>query len=138
MDLGSAVLAEFRQMLLGLDPGAFASPSALEDALEARGAGEARRRLLEAAARLPDWWSIRPEAEFADAELVFRQCLALQHKAGALHRELKLAEAALAVDPTEQNFARLLDIKTSLADLASAEAAVDGFGEISGRKSPPV
>ena len=138
MDLGSPDLAEFRHTLLGLDPDAFASPSALEDALEARGAGEPRRRLMEAAARLPDWWSIRPEAEFADAELVFRQCLALQHKAGALHRELKLAEAALAVDPTEQNFARLLDIKTSLADLASAEAAVDGFGEISGRKSPPV
>ena len=54
------------------------------------------------------------------------------------HRVTALAEAALAVDPTEQNFARLLDIKTSLADLASAEAAVDGFGEISGRKSPPV
>ena len=68
----------------------------------------------------------------SDAELVLRQCLALQRKVGALHKELKLAEAALAADPTEQNFARLLDIKASLADLANAEAAVEGFGEISG------
>jgi DNA primase len=38
----------------------------------------------------------------------------------------------------EQNFARLRDIKASLADLANAEAASEGFGAASGRKAPPV
>ena len=38
----------------------------------------------------------------------------------------------------EQNFARLRDIKENLADLANAEAAIEGFGELSGRKAPPV
>jgi len=31
---------------------------------------------------MPDWWSLSAEAEISDAELVFRQCLALQRKAG--------------------------------------------------------
>jgi DNA primase len=51
---------------------------------------------------------------------------------------LKMAEGALAADPTEQNLARLLDIKVGLADLANAEAAIEGFGELSGRKEPAV
>jgi len=138
LELASSSLAEFRNRLIDLEPECYESAAALAAALEARGVGEAMRRILETASRMPDWWSLSAEAEIADAELVFRQCLALQRKAGALHRELRLAEAALATDPTEQNFARLLDIKSSLADLASAEAAVDGYGEMSGRKLPPV
>ena len=138
LEFASTPLAELRNRVIDLDPECYESAAALAAALETRGAGEAMRRVLEAASRMPDWWSLSAEAEIADAELVFRQCLALQRKAGALHRELKSAEAALAVDPTEQNFARLLDIKSSLADLASAEAAVDGYGEMSGRKLPPV
>ena len=138
LELASPALNEFRKRLIDMEPEAYENELALAQALESRGQGEPMRRILEAAARMPDWWSLRSEAEIGDAELVFRQCLALQHKAGSLHRELKLAEAALAVDPTEQNFARLLDIKSSLADLASAEAAVEGFGEMSGRKLPPV
>jgi DNA primase len=49
-----------------------------------------------------------------------------------------LAEQALAADPTEQNLARLRDIKANLADLANAEAAIEGFGSLSGRGSPPL
>jgi DNA primase len=59
--------------------------------------------------------------------------MALQRSSGALNRELRLAEQALASDPTEQNLARLLDIKTHLTDLANAEAAIEGFGDLSGR-----
>ena len=55
---------------------------------------------------------------------------------------MKLAEKALAVDNgaeiNEQNFARLRDIKENLADLANAEAAIEGFGTLSGRNAPPV
>ena len=124
--------------LLDLEPEAYAAAEALAAALAERGHGAERERILAAASKMPDWWCLRPEAELSDAEVVLRQCLALQRKAGALHKELKSAEAALAADPTEQNFARLLDIKASLADLANAEAAVEGFGEAAGRKLPPV
>ena len=85
---------------------------------------------------------MRPEADSSDAEHALRQTLALHRKARALNRELKLAEKALAIDAdpeiNEQNFGRLRDIKENLADLANAEAAIEGFGELSGRKAPPV
>jgi DNA primase len=78
----------------------------------------------------------------SDADQVLRQTLALHRKARALNKELKLAEKALAADAgaevNEQNFAKLCDIKGDLADLANAEAAVEGFGELSGRVAPPV
>ncbi len=76
---------------------------------------------------MPNWWCLRAEAAPTDAEHVLRQSLALHRRAGALNRELKLAERSLADEPNEQNFARLLDIKTHLADLAHAEAAIEGF-----------
>ncbi len=80
---------------------------------------------------MPNWWCLRAEAEPSDAEHVLRQSLALQ-RSGALNRELKLAERSLAAEPNEQNLARLQDIKANLADLAHAEAAIEGFGEHSG------
>jgi DNA primase len=55
--------------------------------------------------------------------------LALQRKARALNKELILAEKALADDFSEQNFARLRDIRETLANLAGAEAVVEGFGD---------
>jgi DNA primase len=101
-----------------------------------------RDRLLHLAAQMPVWWCLRPEADSSDADQVLRQTLALHRKARALNRELNLAEKALAIeaDPeiNEQNFGMLRDIKENLADLANAEAAIEGFGDLSGRKSPPV
>jgi hypothetical protein len=44
----------------------------------------------------------------------------------------------LATEPNELNLARLLDIKANLADLADAEAAIDGFGGGSGRASSAI
>ena len=82
---------------------------------------------------MPNWWCLRADAASSDAEHVLRQSLALHRRAGALNRELKLAERSLAAEPNEQNFARLLDIKAHLADLAHAEAAIEGFGDASGR-----
>ena len=102
----------------------------------------ARRRNANAsgalAAKMPNWWCMRPEAAAADADLVLRQSLALHRRAGALHRDLKLAERSLAAEPNELNLARLLDIKANLADLADAEAAIDGFGDQSGRASSAI
>ena len=81
---------------------------------------------------------MRPDANSSDADQVLRQTLALHHKTRALNKDLKLAENALAAEASAQNFARLRDIKESLADLADAEAAVEGFGELSGRGAPPI
>ena len=138
LEFASPALSEFRSRLIDLAPEAHDGAEALSEALAGAGLAAERDRLLAAAAKMPDWWCLRPEADIGDADLVLRQSLALQRKAGALHKDLKLAEAALAADPTEQNLARLLDIKANLADLAHAEAASEGFGETSGRRMPAV
>ncbi len=138
LDLSSAGLASFRDALASALPEALRSPEALAEALDAAGRREERERILAEAAKMSNWWCLRAEAAPADAEHVLRQSLALHQRAGALHRELKLAERSLAAEPNEQNFARLLDIKAHLADLAYAQAAIDGFGEQSGRASSTI
>src|SRR5271156_2996166 len=138
LELASATLTAFRARLVDLPPEAYATSDALAAALTERGDAGERNRILAAAARMPNWWCLRAEAPPSDAETALRQCLALQRKSGALHKDWKSAEAALAAEPTEQNLARLLDIKANLADLANAEAAIEGFGELSGRKEPAV
>jgi DNA primase len=138
LDFAAAKLARFRDALCALPPEALRSAEALAEALKAADRGEELDSILAQAARMPNWWCLRAEAAPADAEQVLRQSLALHQRAGALNRELKLAERLLAQEPNEQNFARLLDIKTHLADLAHAEAAIDGFGEQSGRASSTI
>ncbi len=138
LEFASRGLAALRDRLVGLAGEALESGEALARALEAAGQAAERTQILERAANMADWWAVRPEAALDDADQVLRQTLALHRKAWALNKELKLAEKALAENPNEQNFARLLDIKQVLADLAGAEAAVDGFGAQSGRSSAPV
>lgn len=134
----SPALAAFRDRLLALPGEAFAGAEPLTSALATAGLAADRERILSQAAGAANWWCIAPKAEVSDAEHVLRRTLALQRSSGALNRELKLAEQALAADPTEQNLARLRDIKANLADLANAEAAIEGFGSLSGRGSPPL
>jgi DNA primase len=136
MEFAGLRLAAFRDALIAAPSEALQSPDALTAALKIAGKAEERDRILALAAKMPNWWCMRADAAASDSEHVLRQSLALHRRAGALNRELKLAERSLAAEPNEQNFARLLDIKTHLADLAHAEAAIDGFGEHSGRASP--
>ncbi len=138
LEIASAGLAAFRDKLLALPAPADGAPEAWAQALDSAGLAGERARILSLAAGMPNWWCLRAEAETSDAEHVLRQTMALQRSSGALNRELKLAEQALAADPTEQNLARLLDIKANLADLANAEAAIEGFGDLSGRGSAPL
>jgi len=133
-----AGLGAFRDSLLAAPAEALQSSAGFADWLNGAGQGPERERILAAAARMPDWWCMRPEAAAADADLALRQSLALHRRAGALHRDLKLAERSLAAEPNELNLARLLDIKANLADLADAEAAIDGFGDQSGRASSAI
>ena len=127
LEFSNKGLASFRDRLLDL--AAEPSAEALAEALAAAGAAGERDRVLALAAKTPDWRRLRREAPETDVEQVLRQSLALHRKAGALNRELKLAEKALAEDFNEQNFARLRDIRENLANLAGAEAVVEGFGE---------
>jgi DNA primase len=138
LEFAAKRLSAFRDALIAMPPEALQSSEALADALKAAGRSAERDRILTLAATMPNWWCIRAEAALSDAEHVLRQSLALHQRAGALNRELKLAERSLAAEPNEQNFARLLDIKTHLADLAHAEAAIDGFGETSGRTTSAI
>ena len=138
LDFSSAALASFRSRLLDIALHAEPGPEALERALDAAGLAAERERIAKAAIRSPNAWCAAKEAPFADAETALRQSLALQRKSGALHMELKSAVLALEADPSEGNLARLADIKAGLADLADAEAAVEGFGAASGRAAPPL
>ncbi len=138
LEIAGAALAAFRDKLLSVPTQAYGAASALAEALDSAGLAGERERILNLAAGMANWWCLRAEAETSDAEHVLRQTMALQRSSGALNRELKLAEQALAADPTEQNLARLLDIKANLADLANAEAAIEGFGDLSGRGSAPL
>jgi DNA primase len=83
-------------------------------------------------------WYSHPDAALADADAVLRQALTLHRKARALHRELLSAEAALALDASDANFARMRDIQEQLSALAGTEAAVEGFGASSGRPKPAI
>jgi DNA primase len=133
-----AALTALRDALLTAPAEALDSALSLGEWLSRAGHGVERERILALAAKMPNWWCMRPEAAPSDADLVLRQSLALHRRAGALHRDLKLAERSLAAEPNELNLARLLDIKANLADLADAEAAIDGFGDQSGRASSAI
>ena len=135
IEFTGAGVSALRDALLAAPVDALISSTALGQWLNAAGHGPACERILDLAAKMPNWWCMRPEAAPSDADQVLRQSLALHRRAGALNRDLKLAERLLATEPNELNLARLLDIKANLADLADAEAAIDGFGDQSGRIS---
>lgn len=108
------------------------SEGGLTQAIERAGLAPFRARLegMEAHANL---WSVRPDAATADAAVTLRQVLSLHHKFWALNRELRVIEERLAADPSEADTARLADIQTQLSALDGTEAALEGFGLMSGR-----
>jgi DNA primase len=78
-------------------------------------------------------WPALEDAAHDDAREAFSQSLHLHQSAGALHMELKAAEAALAAEPTEENYRQLLDIQTQFRNVQATEALIEGFGVLSGR-----
>ena len=68
-----------------------------------------------------------------DAETGLRHSLALHYKSVQLNRELKAAEVALGVDPSEETFERLRDIQNQITTVDGTEALIEGFGSLSGR-----
>lgn len=104
----------------------------LAHALEEAGLAEAAARVAGMGAHAT-LWSVRPEAAPNDAAESLRQALVLHRRFWALNRELRAVEARLAQDPNDQDSARLRDIQTQLSALDGAEAALEGFGALSGR-----
>ncbi|MCI0737273.1 MAG: toprim domain-containing protein, partial [Beijerinckiaceae bacterium] len=112
---------------------ALEAPS-LRASLEDQGFGKVLQRLDLMAAHGSHWYAKADAAE-ADAEEVLKQALNLHRRASALHRELQLAELALGKNSSEANLGRLKDIQAQLSALGGIEAAMEGFGVQSGRRS---
>src|SRR5690606_25018515 len=83
--------------------------------------------------RRTNLWTALPDAALEDAREAFAQALHLHRSAGALHKELKAAELALANDPTEENYRHLVEVQTQFRDVQATEALIEGFGVLSGR-----
>ncbi len=112
--------------------GEAASTDALIQLIEEAGLAPFHAR-LEGMVAHANLWSVQPEAATADAAATLRQALSLHHKVWALNKELRVIEGRLAVDPNEEDAARLADIQTQLSTLDGTEAALEGFGAMSGR-----
>ncbi len=106
----------------------------LAQALEEAGLGAVASKLVGMVAHAT-LWSVRQDAAAADAAESLRQALVLHRRVWALNKELRVVEARLALDPSEQDSARLRDIQTQLSALDGAEAALEGFGILSGRST---
>ncbi|MEZ5890513.1 MAG: DNA primase [Xanthobacteraceae bacterium] len=94
--------------------------------------GSVVTRIEAAVTHLSDW-PARPGAAAEDVGQWWRHVLTLHHKNRTLNRELKEAERALGEEPSERNFAWLLDVQGRLAAIEGTEASIEGFGALSGR-----
>lgn len=80
-------------------------------------------------------WQTGIEAGFEDAIDGWHQSYVMHLKNHTLHRELELAERELERENNQENFDRLLQVKTEIAREEGTEALIDGFGISSGRPS---
>jgi DNA primase len=105
---------------------------ALVEAIEKAGCGAVWEQALALVKRTRQWPALEGAA-LEDARDAFVQAIHLQRSAHSLHKELKAAEAALATDPTEENYRHLVEIQAQFRDVQAPEALIDGFGVSSGR-----
>jgi len=78
-------------------------------------------------------WPALESASLDDAREAFGQALHLHRSARTLHKELKQAESALAINPTDENYRHLIEIQAQFRDVQATEALIEGFGVTSGR-----
>ncbi len=88
---------------------------------------------VEAMIRRTRLWTATAEGAIDDVREAFAQSLHLHQTTRTLHNELKLAETALADDPTEENYAHLIDVQNQMRNAQATEALIEGFGVSSGR-----
>ncbi|UVK46869.1 DNA primase [Mesorhizobium sp. AR07] len=100
--------------------------------IERAGCAEIWERAVGLIRRMRHWPALETAA-LEDARDAFSQALHLQRSARTLHKELKQAEAALATDPTDENYRHLIEIQAQFQDVQATEALIEGFGVSSGR-----
>ena len=105
---------------------------AVVESLERAGLAETWQRALELVRRARQWPALE-DAAIEDARDAFAQALHLHHSARTLNRELKAAEAALAAEPTDENYRHLVEIQVQFRSVQATEALIEGFGVMSGR-----
>ena len=125
LEFASSRLKHLRDELAHLPPESFINSESLSEAVEKAGLSAVRDAVLTEARKSPLWRRLAPEAEIGGAEDVLRQALTLHRRHGTLHRELRAAQQLFANEPSEQNLARLLDIKAGLDDPADSEASLE-------------
>jgi DNA primase len=104
----------------------------LRQAVVALGCGPVLQRIEGALTHLADW-PAREGAAPEDVRQWWAHVLTLHRKNRTLNKELKEAERALGEELSEQNFARLRDVRGQLSALEGTEASIEGFGALSGR-----
>jgi DNA primase len=104
----------------------------LRDAVMARDCGAVLQRIEGALTHLADW-PAREGAAPEDVRQWWTHVLTLHRKNRTLNKELKEAERAFGEELSEQNFARLQDVRGQLSALEGTEASIEGFGALSGR-----
>ncbi|MDH3740722.1 MAG: DNA primase [Hyphomicrobiales bacterium] len=92
---------------------------------------------LELQAERLNSWHVERGAAIEDVRTGFEHMMAL-HRKMMLERELKAAELALAEHPSEEPFLLLNQIREELSSTQGEEAAIEGFGEASGRSAGTV
>ncbi len=88
---------------------------------------------VEAMIRRTRLWTATAEGAIDDVREAFAQSLHLHQTTRTLHNELKLAETALADDPTEESYEHLIDVQNQMRNAQATEALIEGFGVSSGR-----
>ena len=109
-----------------------ASSEELRAALEKRDLGPLLAHMERAMTHTADW-PARAGAANGDVSQWWVHVVTLHTKTRTLHKELKEAERALGEDPNDQNYAWLRDVQGRLSALDGTEAAIEGFGVLSGR-----
>ncbi|WP_137392390.1 DNA primase [Rhodoligotrophos defluvii] len=134
LELSSPVLDRLRREILdiaalveGLDR------TELRNHLTARGYAEVLARLESGFTHRSDWFAF-PDAAAEDTSVAWLHMVALHRKAGILRRELADAERAFAENPTEETELRLNEASAQFRSTFGEEAAIEGFGEASGRQ----
>jgi DNA primase len=105
---------------------------AVVEAIDRTGCRDIWERAVALVRRTRQWPALEGAA-IEDARDAFGQALHLHRSARTLHRELKQAEAALAIDPTDENYRHLVEIQAQFRDVQATEALIEGFGVSSGR-----
>jgi DNA primase len=124
LDFGGREALRFGQMLLDV----VASGEVTAEALARRQSSAhiaAAREALSAAIRPGDARRLIQDADPTQLSDSIRQAILLHRRARTLHSDLKAAEAALAEDMSEANFAWVRDIKARLESLDGTEADPD-------------